>query len=152
MNKRQALEFQVQDHLGVIALLQDARARHLLAPFDLSKSQFTVLFLLANNTEKQWTMSELKQHLEMNLPGLSKITNKLVERGYVKLTASKQDARKKFLRLTNKGVKQVEKVLAASSDTVAFTFSEWSDQELEGFNGQLAKLKTWLDEHREILK
>lgn len=151
MSSRRDLEFLIQDHLGVISLLQESRAKALLAPHKINKSQFTVLFLLAQNEDTLWTISDLSDHLEMNLSGLSKIVKQLSDEGFIKVKSGYQDGRQKSVHLTAKGAKKNQATLNAMTDTVSFTFSEWSTEELHELNSHLSRLKNWLDEHRGIL-
>ncbi|MGI9294231.1 MAG: MarR family winged helix-turn-helix transcriptional regulator [Pseudomonadales bacterium] len=149
MTKRMALEMEVQDHLGVIALLQDARASKLLAPFQLNRSQFTVLFLLSDDSGEAWTIGGLASHLEMNLPGVSKVVNQLCDKGLLKISADSADRRKKFVALTARGQKKCQSTLQAMTSVVTYSFADWTTAELESFRKHLEKFKCWLDTHRD---
>lgn len=150
MNKRQQLEMTVQDHLGFINLLQEARAKKLLSRFDLNPSQFTLLFLLGTDLEEEWTISMLTKHLEMNMPGISKIVKALSERGYLKIMPGNDDKRQKVVSLTKKGSNKRATTLAATAPFVTTTFTDWNNKQLEEFCHHLEKLKHWLDENRDI--
>lgn len=146
---RTELEFEVQDALGFIALLQEARAEKMLGSHELNRSQFTLLFLLGHDLEKTWTVSTLAQHMEMQAPGISKIVSQLSKRGWLEVVSDEQDKRKKHITITSKGLDKRLSTLEAMQPFVATTFSNWQDNELESFLAHLEKLKTWLDEHRD---
>lgn len=149
MNKRQHLEMTVQDHLGFIALLHEARANKLLARFDMNRSQFTLLFLLDAGVAEQWTISTLAEHLEMKAPGISKIVSQLSHRGWLNTTADRHDGRKKYIELTAEGREIRQQTLVATGPFVSDIYSDWKTAELNDFCQHLEKLKEWLDRHRD---
>lgn len=148
MGQRSEIEYEVQDLLGFIALLQEARATKLLRPLEMSQSQFTVLFLLAQEPIRSWTVSELAQHMEMKLPGISKIVNQLIEKKLFRYTYDEKDQRKKWIEITAMGKKKNKALLDQFGPNIKNTFSTWSDHELVDFAVHLRKLKEWLDLHR----
>jgi DNA-binding MarR family transcriptional regulator len=148
MDERIQLEMEVQDALGFIALLQEARAAKMLAAYELNRSQFTLLFLLGHDQEADWTISSLAEHLEMQPPGISKMVSQLESKGWLAIRPDMEDRRKRIITITSEGIEKRECTLAAMVPFVSNTFSDWSDKELSNFLSHLEKLKGWLDVHR----
>ena len=145
-----ALAFEAQDLLGFISLLQDGRASQLLAPYGLNQSQFTVLFLMSQEPERSWTTTELAEHMEMQLPGISKIVNQLLTAKLLKLGPAAIDKRKKQLSISQAGRRKNTQVLTAMEPEISRVFADWSMTELAQFIGHLQKLRDWLDRHRNV--
>lgn len=146
---RAKLIFEVQDALGFIALLQDGRAAKLLSPLGFSQSQFTVLFLLAQQPVRSWSVSELAEHMEMQLPGISKIVSQLQAKRLLKVKLDASDKRKKRLQITALGEKKNAAMLEQLQPNSAQTFSDWNPTQLRDFLEHLTRLKQWLEEHRD---
>ncbi len=150
MAGRHQLEFEVQDALGFIAILQRGRAEKLLSGFNLNYSQFTLLFLLGNDLDKEWTVSGLASHMEMKKSGISKIVSELTDRRWLSHTVCADDRRRKVVRITRTGIKKRQSTLDAMQPFIASTFAGWSASDLQAFLVHLARLKEWLDRHRDV--
>ncbi len=150
MTNRVELEFAVQDKLGVIALLQEARGQKLLRQHGLTVSQFTLLFLLGDDPAKQWTLTMLAQHMEMQAPGISKMVNQLSAKGYLQLEADTNDKRKRYINISKQGLKKRADTLAAMAPAIGDMFGQWSTKELTEFLRYLEKLRVWLDTNRLV--
>ncbi len=148
MQNRDERIFQVIDALGYISLLQDARSAKLLSNFGVNYSQFLVLFLLGNDLQRRWTITELSSHLEMQLPGLSKVVRFLEGKKWVSIHGDKEDARKKRITILSAGIKKRQDTLIALLPVLNETFADWSIEELELFLSYLERLKGYLDQNR----
>lgn len=88
---------------------------------DLSMLQMQALIFIAGNPDS--TMSEIAKHFAIELPSATSLINKLYKTGLVERKQDKEDRRKIYVVLTEKGVQlfkegkkvrkqQIEKVLA----------------------------------------
>ena len=73
-----------------------------LAPHGLNNLDFTLirLFLI----DQEWTASELAEILPMDVPAISRVVSKLVEKGILERRRPREDRRIVLLKLTNGGV------------------------------------------------
>jgi DNA-binding MarR family transcriptional regulator len=146
---RIALEFCVQDELGVIALLQEARSQRLLRTRGLNTSQFALLFLLGKDPEEQWTLMRLADYLAMQPPGISKMVSQLKDKGWLTTKIDKIDKRKRFIQLTPEGENVRKETTTAVTPAICAMFENWGDEELAIFLIQLNKLRGWLHNEQE---
>ena len=72
------------------------------AACDLTPMEFTVVRLFL--TDLEWTATELAQMLSVDASSMSRVVNKLVERGVLRRRRPREDRRLVFLKLTEEGV------------------------------------------------
>jgi len=91
--------------LREIAIIQE-RVDFLLKqnlPQNLPPTQFKVLNHLIYTTNTDETVSELASNFHVSLPAMSQVIKQLINKGFVKLHSSTQDARKKTIEITSQG-------------------------------------------------
>lgn len=152
MKKRTDVEYRITVLLGIVQQLQTTRQTTMLKAFDMTRSQYSVLSHFALHPERQCTISELADVMEINQPGVTKIVKKLVERGLLNTIELRDDKRKKQLAITEAGLDFVKRGQEMIAPDNAYCFEQWSDEELSGFSGSLDKLKCWLDDHRDDIR
>ena len=88
--------------LDFIAHRLDVYNNQKLAPFGITHSQAKILVRLAHSKDGRLAQSELKAFGRRGSTITSILTN-LEKAGFIKRTASKSDARAKFIEITDKG-------------------------------------------------
>lgn len=151
MNKRIQQEYRIIVLLGIIEQLKGTREEKLFAELEINSSQFAVLNHFTHQPERQWTVSELCNVMEMNQPGITKIVQRLIEKRLLATTADKKDARKKQLRITDMGLEYCEYTVSLLMPDIHQVLEHWPDDELADFSKHLDKLKCWLDDHRDTV-
>lgn len=148
MNDEQLKIIQLSTALGILNQLYTTRMNQLLGQHDLTIAQFGLLNHLLRLHDKEHTVSELTAALEINQPGVTKIVKKLKKLGQVEVKPSKADSRKKLIRLTDAGAREVQTILMSVGPDIMAWFAEWEPAEMEQFTEHLQKLGRWLDENR----
>ena len=151
MNKRIQQEYRIILLLGIIEQLKGTREEKLFGELEISASQFAVLSHFTHNAQRQWTVSELCNVMEMNQPGITKIVQRLIEKKLLATTADKADARKKQLRITKRGLEYCEYTVSLLMPDIHQVLGHWPDEELADFSKHLEKLKCWLDDNRDTV-
>jgi DNA-binding MarR family transcriptional regulator len=99
-------------HARIIRRLdEELRADH-----DLDLAGFEVLFELVTSPGNRLRMTDLADHLVYTRSGITRLVNRLAERGYLERSAVADDARGVYARLTQKGF---DAFLAAVDDHLA---------------------------------
>lgn len=103
---------------GSVFLLNERTIKDILAVSKLIKKdpdiqyrfsgQFAILKKL-NESHHQMSQNELAKILDVTPSSVNTFISKLKEKDYISIEKSTQDARKKLIRLTNKGIDLLEK-------------------------------------------
>jgi len=102
---------------------------------DLSMREYDVLYTLSKCEDAQ-RLSDLQDHVLLSQPTLSRLVDRLVERGLVQRVPDPSDARAVRLSLTEAGREAQRRIGRAHARDVAEAMSVLSDDEL----AQLARL------------
>lgn len=132
--------------LGILGQLFQTRVSALLAPSDLTYSQFMLLSHLRRSGGG--TIGEIADAIEINQPGVTKIVGRLRARSLVSTTPDAADGRRRHIQLTEQGARALDAALAALGDDVGDWFRDWSANDLSSFAEQTERLVSWLDGHR----
>ncbi len=134
--------------LSIVTQLYNTRMQKLLSHFDVTLTQFAVLNYLARHQGQQATISSIAAAIEVNQPGATKIVKKFTDLGYVEVTRDANDARKRFVAITGKGLAFIGEVMQSMGPDFSQWFTDWDPEDLAQFIGHLQKLGSWLDENR----
>ena len=151
MNTRTQQEYRVILLFGIIEQLKNTREEKLFRELEIKPSQFALLSHFTHNPEREWTVSELCDVMEMNQPGITKIVQRLTEKDLLTTTTDRIDARKKRLRITDTGLEYCEYTASLLMPDIHQMLADWQDDELVDFSRHLEKLKCWLDDHRDTV-
>ncbi len=152
MDKRQQTETRTMVLLGIIQQLMGTRQNKLFAQQPLTTSQFGVLNHFTHNPDRSWLITELAQVMEMNQPGITKTVSVLLDKGLLKATVDKEDARKRHLKITQQGLGTCEKIMMSLLPDISHSLGDWQDEDLTSLNSQLETLMKWFDNHRDDIK
>lgn len=142
------LRFRILNWIGIIDQLASTQANRVLRDHDLPLPQFIMLNHFSHRPEEAKTVGGIARAMQQLLPAVTKTTQKLVAKGYLRETPSEEDARSKMLFVTARGRTAHGRAVAALLPAVTPAFAGWSDAELAEFWGYLDRLRIWLEENR----
>ena len=148
--KRPATE-QILVWCGVVTQLVKTRNNRLLGKAGLPYPQFVMLRHFCHDPERAWTVSQLAAAFESPQPGISKTVRKLVDRGLLREQPDRKDARRKWLRVSPRGIRVRDAAVARLQPDQRGLFAGWSRKDIETLHRLLSRLKTHLDDHRDDL-
>lgn len=86
--------------------------------------------------------------MEMNQPGITKIVTVLVNKNLLSSIPDELDKRKRYLKITQKGLELCHDTFQSLLPYISNVFGEWDEGSLKQFHQQLEKLMSWLDANR----
>lgn len=131
--------------IGISAQLMESRAERLLGAIDLPLPQYVMLNHFSHRPDEAKTITGIASALQQPQPGVTKTVQKLVRRGYLKATPSREDKRSTLLTLTPAGKKAHGKAVQFLTPSFEDAFAEWSEEDFRVFVLHLDRLKQWLD-------
>ena len=135
---------------GVVAQLNQTRVNQKLAGTELPYPFFVLLRHFAHDTSRAWTINQLSEAFQTQQPGMSKRVKKLTDHGLLDSRADESDGRVKWFSINQKGSKLLEEHSAEIRALDKSAFADWSQADIEGLQQHLYRLKTYLDENREL--
>jgi DNA-binding MarR family transcriptional regulator len=135
--------------IGIINQLATTRLNRVLKELDLPMAQFSLLTHLSQNPEKGWTITQLAKVMEVNQPAMTKTSQRLLKKGFLKVESDEKDKRIRFISVTDQGLQALTKAWEKLLPDVMEMASAWKPPELTQLIGLLEKLKNQLDESRD---
>ncbi|GAB4016608.1 MarR family winged helix-turn-helix transcriptional regulator [Spirosoma koreense] len=80
-----------------------------LKPLDLSLQQLNVLTILKGQPHHKATVNLIRERLIDRMPNVSRLLNKLMEKGLIQKDRSTADQRVVYIQLTDKGIETADK-------------------------------------------
>lgn len=120
-------------------------ANRLLGPFDLPLSQFVLLSTFMNNVNEGHKVTTLAHMLPQNQPTISKIVQKLLQKGYLASFPTTYDARSKVLKITQSGQEVYYKAAEILDQALDPVFKEWTEEETGDLIGKLQVMRSYLE-------
>lgn len=148
LNQREQTQVRMTVLLGITQQLMTTRHNHHFEGREITLSQFAVLNHFTHTPEKSWTVTDLAEVMEMNQPGITKIITVLVNKDLLISTASQSDKRKRYLKITEEGLKLCRDTFKSLLPDISQVFGDWDDDSLMQFHQHLEKLVSWLDTNR----
>jgi MarR family transcriptional repressor of emrRAB len=111
-----------------------------LADYGLNSTTFLALAMLYSSEGSQLNPCDLSDALISSRTNVTRLTNELVEAGWVKRQPSTEDRRRIELSLSKTGRALVERVLPVIWDLVRDQWSDFSSAEIVEFDRLLRKL------------
>lgn len=142
------LRFRILNWVGIIDQLASTKANRTLRERDLALPQFIMLNHFSHRPDEAKTVGGIARAMQQLPPAVTKTTQKLLAKGYLREAPSAEDARSKQLFLTARGKAAHGKAIAALLPEVVPAFVDWKPADLEQFWQYLDKLKLWLDQNR----
>lgn len=136
---------------GVVTQLSSTRANLILGDPTLPYPLFILLRHFCHDPDREWTVGQLTRAFETGQSGMTKKVQKLLA---LKLLASREDgddARRKWLRVTKKGVRTRDKMMSRLEPDQQEIFKAWKAKDVETLHRFLDRLRVQLDEQRDEL-
>ncbi|MEF2966771.1 MarR family transcriptional regulator [Paenibacillus sp. M1] len=111
---------------------------------DLTAQQYLILQILGAGDK---TSSELAEELDVTLPAVTNLTNKLAGKGYIERRSVPNDRRSIKLQLTDQGREVESRLVERYKELTSQLWSEFSEQELDLL---LASYRKMVDSFRQI--
>jgi DNA-binding MarR family transcriptional regulator len=111
-----------------------------LAPYDITQQQFNVLRILRGQHPKPCTIRLVKSRILDKLSDVSRIVDRLVQKGYVQKNINDLDKRALDIVISKKGLKLLEK-LDKEIDFSAFISPNLTEEEAVQLNHLLDKCR-----------
>ncbi|WP_019615751.1 MarR family winged helix-turn-helix transcriptional regulator [Psychromonas ossibalaenae] len=148
MDSRRQNERRIIMLQGIIQQLMTTRTSKLFKNFAVNSSEFALLSHFSHKPERSWTVSELAEVMEMNQPGITKLTASLIEKSALSAAVDEFDKRKRHLTITRQGLHLCSEIMNKLQPDISLCFADWQDQELQQLLTCSEKLMKWLDENR----
>lgn len=144
-------EEQILVWCGVVAQLQRTRANRILADAEIPYPLFVLLRHFCHDPDREWTVGQLTAAFETGQPGMTKKVRKLLELGLLASRDDEEDGRRRWLRVTRKGVRLRDRLAGQLEPDRLQLFEDWSRTDVERLHGLLDRLRTRLDEDRDTV-
>lgn len=134
--------------LGIAAQLHSTRMTEMLARFDLTYPQFSILNHLSRRKDDGHSITAIAAAVEVKQPAVSKIIIKFEILNLVRFETTKDDARSKRVLITPAGDARLIEIQRALLPHYQALLDGWSKQETEQLTQQLFRLGSWMDKNR----
>ena len=114
--------------------------KEILTPYDITQQQFNVLRILRGQHPKPCTINLLKSRIIDKLSDVSRIVDRLVQKGYVQKDINDIDKRALDITISKKGLKLLDK-LDNEIDFSAFISPNLTEEEAVQLNYLLDKYR-----------
>ena len=98
------------------SLILDKYANQLLAPYDLTGSQFRILILLYQSPSGNIRQIDIENEFLMTNPTVTGLVQKLEQKGLIDRIMNPEDKRSKVLVLTERAMEMKEEILRLSAE------------------------------------
>lgn len=118
-----------------------SKLNQLMKPYGITEPQYNVLRILKGQHGKAMNLYEIQERMVQRMSNVSRLIDKLLEKGYVLRTERKENRRMVDISITEKGLKLIDDLEAP----IQKTFKQFNDNLKKEEARQLAE---WLDKLR----
>lgn len=115
-------------------------ANHFLAEYGLNNTHYIALMMIYSSEGNMLNPCKLSDALLSSRPNITRLTDELVENGWVERQGSTEDRRRVELSLTPVGTALIEKILPRNWERIDHLWSEFSAEEIKLTGNMLRKL------------
>jgi len=135
--------------LSIVSKLFNTRMSVLLAPHQLTPSQFSILHhVTRQRLEGGHTISQIAAAVEVEQPAVTKTITKFQNMGLVEIEANSSDKRSKLVRATSKADRLLGTIYQEIGPDLFKVFDSLNGSDIATFAAQLKTLGQWLDKNR----
>jgi len=135
--------------LSIVSKLFNTRMSVLLAPHQLTPSQFSILHhVTRQRLEGAHTISQIAAAVEVEQPAVTKTITKFQNMGLVEIEANSSDKRSKLVRATSKADGLLGTIYQEIGPDLFKVFDSLNGSDIATFAAQLKTLGQWLDKNR----
>jgi DNA-binding MarR family transcriptional regulator len=151
MRPKRSKQEQILIWCGVVAQLNRTRANRILRDEPLPYPLFVLLRHFCHDPAREWTVGQLTRAFETGQPGMSKKVQKLLELGLVAAREDEADARRRWLRVTRRGVRTRDAMMGLLEPDQRAIFEDWPADDVAELHRLLDRLRQQLDAQRDEL-
>lgn len=111
----------------------------IMAKYKISLQQYNIMRILRGSGDKM-SMQKVKERMIDKSPNATRLTDKLVEKGYIERTRSEEDRRVVFVKITILGLRVLED-LDEPTDKLTTAYDTLTNEEAEQLSNLLDKLR-----------
>ena len=141
--------FQILNYVGIVDQLATTVANRLLAADDLPLAQFVMLNHFSHEPARGQTVMEVARAFQTQQAGITKMLQRLVKKGYLRVEHSREDRRLRIHCITEQGLRAHADAIGRLMPEIARTFAQWQPADIDRLHGLLFRLKDWLDRDRD---
>lgn len=135
--------------LSIVSKLFNTRMSVLLAPHQLTPSQFSILHhITRQRLEVGHSISQIAAAVEVEQPAVTKTMIKFQNMGIVEFDAHPSDKRSKIVRATPQADRLLGTIYQDMGPDLFRVFNSLNGSDIETFAVQLKTLGQWLDKNR----
>ncbi|MBK6264123.1 MarR family transcriptional regulator [Marivirga sp. S37H4] len=101
-----------------------------LKPYDITRQQYEVLNILSENFPGKLNINAVKAKMNETMPDISRIANRLFEKGFIHRIKQEADKRNTEIALTEKGIRVLQDVQPIINEEMGSHFENLSADEL----------------------
>ena len=135
--------------IGIINQLATTRINRILKLLDLPMAQFVLLQHFSHQPNREWTVTQLANALEVNQPAMTKTTQRLLKKGFLEVGVIAADKRIKQFSITDAGSSVLNSAWGKLAPEIGQLISSWDPSDLSILQELLERLKVQLDEARD---
>ncbi|WP_019637426.1 MarR family transcriptional regulator [Paenibacillus fonticola] len=109
---------------------------------DLTAPQYLIIQILAENESK--SCSELAEVLDVTLPAITNLSNKLAAKGYIERITPESDRRSVYLRLTEQGHEVMASMLKRYQELTEPMWDSFTEREIDTLLSAFEKMGSLL--------
>lgn len=144
------LIYETLNFIGIADQLMTTRANRVLAEGDLPFPQFVMLSHFSKDPGRRRTVNGVASAFQAPQPGITKTLAKLRKRGFVEMRAAEDDRRVREVWVTPAGLAAHRAALKRITPDARLIFAGWDDADLQRLHDLLERLKSWLDDNRDV--
>lgn len=118
----------------------NAHFRDAFKPFGVTQQQYNVLRILKGRYPESANPSEIKEVMLDKNPDLTRLCDRMISNGWINRDIDKANRRKMNIKITDKGIKLLEKMQPLLDDVDAL-FKDMPEEELETLSDLLDKFR-----------
>jgi DNA-binding MarR family transcriptional regulator len=141
--------FQIVNYVGIIDQLATTRANQILADGNLPLAQFVMLNHFSHDPARASSVSEVARDFQAPQPGITKMLQRLVRKGFLAIRPDPVDGRIKRHLLTPAGQEAHQAAVRRLLPEIARIFADWPAEDVATLHRLLFRLKDWLDRDRD---
>ena len=118
------------------------KLKNALKPFDLTHQQLNILYLLAKRHPAKLNANQLKEKIIVGKPDITRLVDRLVNKGYVSRETCMENRRKIDISITEKGLQVFEEAHNKGKESVGSFFMDFlNERESKALFKLLSKIK-----------
>lgn len=122
------------------ALVIEKMSNQVLAPYELTHTQYKILMLLFRNLGKPIRQADIEAHLSMTNPSVTGIIQNLEKKEFVERIQNPDDKRSKLVKLTERAVSMEEELYSLGESLEAQVIRNLTTEESQQLIALLKKV------------